>query len=72
VNLFQKIEDPVHFKTAMLNAKEKLGYHENGIQTQQVQQDIPDMIAKLDELRKKGIVTEEEFQQKKTALLTKL
>ena len=33
VNLFQKIEDPVHFKTAMLNAKEKLGYHENGIST---------------------------------------
>jgi len=72
VNLFQRIEDPVHFKTAMLNAKEKLGYHENGIQPQKVTQDIPDMIAKLDELRKQGIVTEEEFIQKKKALLTKL
>lgn len=71
-NLFQKIEDPVHFKTAMLNAKEKLGYHENGIQPRQVSQDIPDMIAKLDELRKQGIVTEEEFIQKKTTLLTKI
>ena len=72
VNLFQKIEDPVHFKTAMLNAKEKLGYHENGIQPQPVSQDIPDMIAKLDELRKQGIITEEEFVQKKMTLLTKL
>ncbi len=72
VNLFQKIEDPVHFKTAMLNAKEKLGYHENGIRPQPVSQDIPDMIAKLDELRKQGIVSEEEFIQKKTTLLTKL
>lgn len=72
VNLFQRIEDPVHFKTAMLNAKEKLGYHDNGIRSQPVGQDIPDMIAKLDELRKQGIVTEEEFQQKKTTLLTKL
>jgi len=72
VNLFQRIEDPVHFKTAMLNAKEKLGFHENGIQNQPVTQDIPDMIAKLDVLRKQGIVTEEEFIQKKTTLLTKL
>lgn len=71
VNLFNKIEDPVHFKTAMLNAKEKLGYHENG-QMPKASQDIPGMIARLDELRKQGIVTEEEFQQKKTTLLTKL
>jgi uncharacterized membrane protein YdbT with pleckstrin-like domain len=71
-NLFQKIEDPVHFKTAMLNAKEKMGYHENGFQQKPVSQDIPDMIAKLDELRKQGIVTEEEFVQKKKTLLTKL
>ena len=70
VNLFQRIEDPVHFKTAMLNAKEKLGYHENGNQPQSVSQDIPDMIAKLDVLRKQGILTEEEFIQKKTKLLT--
>lgn len=72
VNLFQRIEDPVHFKTAMLNAKEKLGYHEDGLRSQPVSQDIPGMIAKLDELRKQGILTEEEFIQKKTALLTKL
>jgi uncharacterized membrane protein YdbT with pleckstrin-like domain len=72
VNLFQRIEDPVHFKTAMLNAKEKLGYHEDGIRSQSSSQDIPGMIASLDELRKQGILTEDEFLQKKAALLNKL
>lgn len=72
VNLFQRIEDPVHFKTAMLNAKEKLGYHEDGIRSQSASQDIPGMIARLDELRKQGILTEDEFLQKKAALLNKL
>jgi uncharacterized membrane protein YdbT with pleckstrin-like domain len=74
VNVFQRISDPVHFKTAMLNAKEKLGYGENGFHTQAAQgsQDIPGMIAKLDELRQKGILTEDEFQQKKAALLAKM
>jgi hypothetical protein len=71
VNIFQRIGDPVHFKTAMLNAKEKLGYNENGFHPQ-ASQDIPAMIAKLDELRKQGVVTEEEFQQKKAALLAKM
>ena len=72
VNLFQRIEDPVHFKTAMLNAKEKLGYHEDGIRSHSSSQDIPGMIASLDELRKQGILTEDEFLQKKAALLNKL
>ncbi len=34
--------------------------------------DIPDQIKKLSELRDQGILTEEEFQQKKTELLAKL
>jgi membrane protein YdbS with pleckstrin-like domain len=71
VNVFQRIGDPVHFKTAMLNAKEKLGYDEMGYHPQPGQ-DIPGMITKLDELRKQGILTEEEFNQKKANLLAKL
>jgi hypothetical protein len=71
VNIFKRIGDPVHFKTAMLNAKEKMGYNENGFHGQPAQ-DIPGMIARLDELRKQGIITEEEFQQKKALLLAKL
>jgi hypothetical protein len=33
---------------------------------------IPDLIVELDELRQKGIITEEEFQTKKTELLARL
>jgi uncharacterized membrane protein YdbT with pleckstrin-like domain len=71
VNQFQRIGDPVHFKTAMLNAKEKLGFEEDA-HIAPPAPDIPTLIAKLDELRKQGIVSEEEFQTKKTELLSKM
>jgi uncharacterized membrane protein YdbT with pleckstrin-like domain len=71
VNLFQRIGDPVKFKTAMLNAKEKLGYEGTGTHAQKAD-DIPTMIAELDDLRKKGIVTDEEFKAKKKDLLAKM
>ncbi|MBI5297846.1 MAG: PH domain-containing protein [Chloroflexi bacterium] len=71
VNLFKRIGDPVKFKTAMLNSKEKLGFEGMAVQAQPGKS-IPALIADLDELRKKGIVTEEEFKQKKTELLAKM
>lgn len=71
VNLFKRIGDPVKFKTAMLNAKEKLGYEGTGVHAQPAKS-IPALIADLDELRKKGIVTEAEFQNKKKELLSKM
>jgi uncharacterized membrane protein YdbT with pleckstrin-like domain len=71
VNLFKRIGDPVKFKTAMLNAKEKLGYEGTSGHAQRAD-DIPAQIAELDELRKKGIVTEAEFQAKKKELLAKM
>lgn len=71
VNLFKRIGDPVKFKTAMLNAKEKLGYAESGAHAQRAES-IPAQIAELDELRKQGIVTEAEFQAKKKELLAKM
>jgi PH (Pleckstrin Homology) domain-containing protein/putative oligomerization/nucleic acid binding protein len=70
VNLFHEIANPVEFKTAMLNAKEELGYGEGGVL--HPIEDIPAMIAKLDNLRKQGIVTEVEFQKKKAELLAKM
>jgi hypothetical protein len=70
-NLFKRIGDPIKFKTAMLNAKEKLGFEGGGAQAQPAES-IPAMIAELDELRKKGIVTEAEFQAKKAQLLAKM
>jgi len=71
VNLFKRIGDPVKFKTAMLNAKEKMGFEGAGAHAQHAE-DVPAMIAQLDELRKKGIVTEAEFQIKKAELLKKI
>jgi uncharacterized membrane protein YdbT with pleckstrin-like domain len=71
VNQFQRIGDPVHFKIAMLNAKEKLGFEEDAHYAKPAD-DIPALIAKLDELRKQGIVSEEEFQAKKGELLAKM
>ena len=71
VNLFKRIGDPISFKTAMLNAREKLGYEGVAGHSQHAG-NIPEMIADLDVLRKKGIVTEEEFQQKKKELLSKI
>lgn len=69
VNLFKRIDDPVHFKIAMINAKEAL---EAGSRNAPVMMDVPGMINQLDQLRKDGIITEEEFQQKKADLLAKL
>jgi len=71
VNLFKYIGNPVGFKTAMLNAKEGMGFDEVGVHSQP-SEDIPVMIAKLDELRKKGIISEAEFQRKKAELLAKM
>lgn len=72
VNLFHEINDPVGFKTAMLNAKERLGFeHEIGGEGRAAT-DIPTLIARLDDLRKRGILSEAEFQQKKAELLAKI
>ena len=48
---------PVEFKTAMLNAKEKLGFEEFGMAVHAAE-DIPAMIEKLDVLRKRGVLSE--------------
>ena len=69
VNLFKRIGEPVLFKTVMLNAKEKLEYGEDDISRPA---DIPTLIEKLDQLRKQGILTETEFQEKKESLLAQL
>ncbi|HZM25312.1 MAG TPA: PH domain-containing protein [Anaerolineales bacterium] len=71
VNLFHEINQPVEFKTAMLNAKERMGFDEMGAAVRATE-DIPLLIARLDDLRKKGILSETEFQQKKAELLAKM
>jgi uncharacterized membrane protein YdbT with pleckstrin-like domain len=72
-NVFRSIGEPIKFKTAMLNAKERMGFEdEAGPQAVRATPDIPALIARLDDLRKKGLLSDEEFQQKKTELLAKM
>ncbi|NIV35662.1 MAG: PH domain-containing protein [Anaerolineae bacterium] len=85
VNEFHRISNPVRFKREMLNAKES--YRMAGPDPDEETKpsptapardaepskgEIPDLIAELDELRQKGIISEEEFQAKKTELLARL
>jgi uncharacterized membrane protein YdbT with pleckstrin-like domain len=76
VNQFKLIAKPIQFKTSMLNAKEGLEYVDhNGVGVSshpKNREDIPSLIAKLDELRKKGVLSEAEFQAKKEELLKEL
>jgi hypothetical protein len=71
-NTFSRIGDPVKFKTAMLDAKEQMGFDDDSGGERRSAQDIPSLIAGLDDLRQKGILSEEEFQKKKTELLAKM
>ncbi len=65
-NVFRRIANPTGFKRALLNAREAL---DSGMG---VREDIPTLIARLDELRRQGALSEEEFQRKKSELLAKL
>jgi uncharacterized membrane protein YdbT with pleckstrin-like domain len=68
-NLFRRIEEPVGFKIAMLNAKEEL---EQGKFPERENFDVVEVLTNLDRLRELGILTEEEFSQKKSELLGNL
>lgn len=69
VNLFRRIEEPIIFKIAMLNAKERL---EQGDGAVQPTEDILEIITSLNRLRDLGILSEEEFKKKKAELLARL
>lgn len=73
VNRFTFIANPVGFKTTMLNAKVQLeGAMIAPTVVERQPASAPDLIAQLDNLRKEGILTEEEFQQKKADLLKRM
>jgi uncharacterized membrane protein YdbT with pleckstrin-like domain len=69
VNLFRRIEEPIIFKTSMLNAKERLEHGDGAVQPTE---DILELIASLDRLHDLGILSEEEVKQKKAELLARL
>ena len=73
VNLFKRIEKPVQFKTAMLNAKARLESGEHwDAPAPGTPDSIPALLSQLDVLRQQGVLTEAEFQQKKAQLLAKI
>jgi uncharacterized membrane protein YdbT with pleckstrin-like domain len=72
VNIFYNISNPIHFKTAMLDAKENVTSDEGFVIHSDKKEDIAGVIEKLGQLREKGLLSEEEFQAKKNDLLAKL
>jgi uncharacterized membrane protein YdbT with pleckstrin-like domain len=80
VNLLKRITDPVRFKTEMLNQKEGMGemdvFESKARRTLSAAPaaagDVPELIAELDELRKKGLITDAEFQEKRAKLLAQI
>ncbi|MBN1921656.1 MAG: PH domain-containing protein [Anaerolineae bacterium] len=71
VDRFICMEQPVRFKTAMLNAKEQLA-HGQASSGQRSVVDVAGPIEQLDSLRRQGLLTEDEFQQQKVQALIKL
>jgi len=80
INQLTRIHRPIRFKTEMLNQKESLG-EIDAFQTRAkrllaseppTSGDIPELIAELDELRQKGILSLAEFDKKKQDLLNRL
>jgi uncharacterized membrane protein YdbT with pleckstrin-like domain len=80
VNVLRRIADPVRFKTEMLNQKEGMSemdaFESKAKRTLAAEApsagDVPELIAELDELRKKGLITDAEFQEKKSKLLSRI
>lgn len=74
MNRFTFIGDPIRFKTAMLNAKFQLEQEQGTpiIAASSPAMDVPRLIQELDALRQKGVLTEDEFQQKKARLLSRI
>jgi uncharacterized membrane protein YdbT with pleckstrin-like domain len=72
INKFKRLSDPIHFKTAMLNAKAELELGSARAGRAASDMTIPDLIAQLDTLRQRGVLSAEEFQKKKAELMAKL
>jgi len=72
VNKFTYIGRPIQYKTAMLNAKEKLEHAPAEPAAARPAASPADLLAQLDLLRQHGVLTEAEFQTKKAELLKRM
>lgn len=69
VNLFDRIENPIHFKTAMLNAKEEVGVDRREPAPGGA---VADLFVQLERLHAQGILSDAEYEQKKEQLLGRM
>lgn len=74
INNLHNIASPIVFKTEMLNQKSAPPPRAPAptLPPPNSREAIPLLIAQLDDLRKRGILSEQEFQQKKAELLAKM
>jgi uncharacterized membrane protein YdbT with pleckstrin-like domain len=72
VNSFRRIAHPIRFKTAMLDQKAYLGSFPVPEAEPTDSEEVPDLLARLDDLRQRGVITEEEFEREKRELLERL
>jgi uncharacterized membrane protein YdbT with pleckstrin-like domain len=72
VNMFMHIGNPIQYKAAMINAKEKLERAPAAAAPSRPTPTLADLLTQLDTLRQHGVLTEEEFQAKKADLLKKM
>jgi uncharacterized membrane protein YdbT with pleckstrin-like domain len=76
INTIKQINAPIRFKTAMLNAKEKLGDIDHDFVRQPAPPaeagDFVSLLEQLDALRRNGLLTEAEYQEKRARVLEKL
>ena len=74
VNLLTRLREPIAFKTAMLDQKAQLGHEFGEVRPpeQVPDSDVPKLIAELDDLRKRGLISDAEFNEKKAKLLSQI
>jgi len=74
INRFTFIGNPIGFKTAMIDAKFKLEQSQQPYAPPPVSptMDVPRLIQQLDDLRRQGALSDEEFQKKKEKLLDQI
>jgi uncharacterized membrane protein YdbT with pleckstrin-like domain len=79
IDVFSCLADPIGFKKDLLDQKTALGQLEEHAKRGERAaakapdaDDVPELIADLDDLRKKGLLTDAEFQEKKRQLLDRI
>ena len=71
IDVFYRLVDPVGFKRDILD-QQPAGGLPAAEDDQEDADSVPDLIAELDELRKKGLLTDAEFEEKKRKLLDRI